>query len=68
VELGKFESGVETFKELIREYPKDASLHFSLGSLYNQMGNKIGALGEYKNLKKLKSDKLANDLFSEIYK
>jgi tetratricopeptide (TPR) repeat protein len=65
-QLHKGRESVESAKEAIRLRPDFANAHFQLGISYLALGNKGGALDEYKVLKDLDPSQAA-DLFREIY-
>jgi len=66
-ELGKHEEEIESYKQAIRISPDFAVAHFNLGCMYIILNDRGSAIGQYKILKKLDTEK-ANDLFDMIYK
>lgn len=67
IHSGRYEVAIATYKEIIRQKPESAEAHYSLGLAHLALGNRVGALDEYKVLKELDLD-LANELFDQIYK
>ena len=65
--LSSFTEAVEEYKQAIRIKPDDAGTHYVMGLTYLLLGDRGGALDEYKILKDLDRD-LANKLFNLIYK
>ena len=65
--LRRYHEGIEACKQAIRIKPDYAKAHYNMGITYLLLGDRGGALDEYKILKNLDRD-LANKLFNLIYK
>jgi Flp pilus assembly protein TadD len=66
-QLGRFAEAIQAFKQAIKISPDNAALHFTLGSVYLEAGDKDSAAKEYEILKTLDAEK-ANELLSLINK
>ena len=59
---GHIDKAIVLYQELISEYPDNAELYWRLGIAYYSSGDKLNARKQIQRLKKLKKDKLADDL------
>jgi len=52
--MHRWTDAIEAYKNLIRFWPANCELHYTLGGLYLEVGDKEAALGEYEELRHLK--------------
>jgi tetratricopeptide (TPR) repeat protein len=66
-ELGRYDEAVNSFLSVMYSHYGNPAVHFKYGDALLKLGDKKGALAEYKNLIELDTG-LAQKLFDEIYK
>ena len=64
----RLSEGLEYGRLLVRMRPKSGEAHYFLGMMFVWTGDKLSALEEYKILKDIEADGIAELLFKEIYK
>ena len=67
IDMGKFETAIETSMEAIREYPNDPDIYYNVGVLYQKMANKLFEPTRKRFVEESNKTKLDKNVMNELY-